>query len=69
MLQSVFNRFDSSPEYLYRILKQEVRPAAGARLGRYALAAALLPAALALAVAEAAAGRGGVLRVAARRAG
>jgi len=69
VLQSAFNRFDSSPEYLYRILKQEVRPAPGARLARYALAAVLLPPAFALAVAESIAGRGGVLRVVARRAG
>jgi SAM-dependent methyltransferase len=66
VLQSWLNAIVGERDKLYRILKRELSPGPGVKLGQFALAAMLALPSLLFALIEAAIGRGGVLRVVAR---
>jgi SAM-dependent methyltransferase len=66
VLQSWMNATGRERDKLYRILKSEVSPAMGTKLGQFAMAGILALPSLLFALIEAAIGRGGVLRVVAR---
>ena len=66
VLQSWLNAIGREHDKLYRILKREISPAMGAKLGQFAMAGMLALPSLFFALIEAAIGRGGVLRVVAR---
>ena len=66
VLQSWLNATGRERDKLYRILKAEISPAMGMKLGQFAMAGILALPSLLFALIEAAIGRGGVLRVVAR---
>ncbi len=66
VLQSWLNATGRERNKLYRILKAEISPAMGIKLGQFAMAGILALPSLFFALIEAAIGRGGVLRVVAR---
>jgi SAM-dependent methyltransferase len=66
VLQSWLNAIVGERDKLYRILKREISPGMGVKLGQFALAGTLALPSLLFALIEAALGRGGVLRVVAR---
>jgi SAM-dependent methyltransferase len=66
VLQSWLNAIGREHNTLYRILKREISPAIGTKLGQFAMAGILALPSLFFALIEAAIGRGGVLRVVAR---
>jgi hypothetical protein len=66
VLQSWLNATGRQPNVLYRILKSEISPGMGSKLGQFAMAGILALPSLFFALIEAAIGRGGVLRVVAR---
>jgi SAM-dependent methyltransferase len=66
VLQSWLNSVGRQRGLLYRILKREISPPLGIKLGQFLLAGALVVPALFFSLIEAAIGRGGVLRVVAR---
>jgi len=66
VLQSWLNAMAGEQGKLYRILKREISPRLGVKLGQFAVAGTLALPSLLFALIEAAIGRGGVLRVVAR---